>query len=114
MFSEYIINQISEHTKLATVTQIQLECLYASWKELGNVPTSMTPIGEIVNETDITTWKRVQIVKNKKTTNGRDLRNLHRALIGNKLKDHYAYNGLCDFVKHVDDLGDIVTTISAV
>ncbi|AHA54796.1 hypothetical protein EhV145_00245 [Emiliania huxleyi virus 145] len=113
MFSEYIINQISEHTKLATVTQIQLECLYASWKELGNVPTSMTPIGEIVNETDITTWKRVQIVKIK-TTNGRDLRNLHRALIGNKLKDHYAYNGLCDFVKHVDDLGDIVTTISAV
>ncbi|AHA55817.1 hypothetical protein EhV164_00228 [Emiliania huxleyi virus 164] len=65
MFSEYIINQISEHTKLATVTQIQLECLYASWKELGNVPTSMTPIGEIVNETDITTWKRVQIVKIK-------------------------------------------------
>ena len=112
MFSEYVINQIHESSKLASVTQIQLDGMYASWKALGNVPNSMTPIGEITYETGVRTWKRVQVVKNRKTFHGRDLRNLHRALVGNKLMEHYAYAVLSDFVQYVDDFDNIASTLS--
>lgn len=112
MFCDYILSNYSKGEKLSSVSQSMLDNMYAVWIASGATATSHTPLGELTNETGCQTWKRVNIVKNKKTIQARDLRGLHQLKLKKSLEQHFAYDSLVSFMHCVDELEDALTLLS--